>query len=121
MLKHLARYSYISRNIENKIKILVLIVNVVNFSCPKMIKTLSLLNLILFTFQNFISINQENLIIKHDQKSTQTLHFKLYVGFKKGPMRPFPRCDFSIIEIVGFYNFKCIPCFFPRNNRPFLN
>jgi hypothetical protein len=36
-------------------------------------------------------------------------------------MRPFPRYDFSIIEIVGFYNFKCIPCFFPHNNRPFLN
>jgi hypothetical protein len=35
------------------------------------------------------------------------------VGFKKGSMRPFPRYDFSIIEIVGSYNFKCIPCFFP--------
>jgi hypothetical protein len=67
MLKHLARYNYTSRTIETA--------NVVNFSCPKIIKTLSPLNLILFTFQNFISINQEKLIIKHDQKSTQTPHF----------------------------------------------
>jgi hypothetical protein len=25
------------------------------------------------------------------------------VGFKKGSMKPLPRYDFSIIEIVGFY------------------
>jgi hypothetical protein len=57
---------------KNKKYILVPNADVGNFSSPKIIKTLNPLNLLLFTFQNLISINQEKLIIKHGQKSIQT-------------------------------------------------
>jgi hypothetical protein len=36
--------------------------------------------------KNLISINQEKLIIKHSQKSIQTLHFKFYLVFKRDSM-----------------------------------
>jgi hypothetical protein len=67
------------------------------------------LNLLQFTFQNLIPIHQEKLIIKHGQKSFQTSHFKLYAVLKRGYMEAFSRYHFSIIEIVGFDNIKCIP------------
>jgi hypothetical protein len=81
-----------------------------NFSCPKIIRTLNPLNLLLFTFQIFICINQEKLI-KHAPKKFQTLHFKLYVVLKRGSTKPFPRYSFSISGIIGFDDFKCIPCY----------
>lgn len=63
--------------------------NVGNLSCPKIIKTLSPLTLLLFIFQNFTSISQEKLIMKYGQKYIQTPHFKFYVILTKGSMEPF--------------------------------
>jgi len=61
------------------------------------------------------------LIIKHGQKSFQISYFKLYAVFKRGFMEAFSRYHFSIIKIVGFDNFKYIPCScVPHNNRIFL-
>jgi hypothetical protein len=92
--------------------------NVGNFSCPIIIETLNPLDLLLFTFQNIISIHQEKLIIKYGQKSFQTSHFKLYVVFQRGSMEAFSRYHFSVIKIVGFDNLKCIPCScVPHNNN----
>ncbi len=105
---------------NNKKYNLVPITNVGNFSCPIIIETLNPLNLLLFTFQNLISIHQEKLIIKHGQKCFHISHFKFYAIFKKGFMEAFSRHHFSIIKIVGFDNFKCIPCScVPHNNRLF--
>ncbi len=95
--------------------------NVGNFSCPIIIETLNPLNILLFTFWNLISIHQEKLINKHGQKSFQIFHFKLYVVLKRGFMEAFSRYHFLVIKIIGFDNFKCIPCScVPHNNRLFL-
>jgi hypothetical protein len=121
MLKHLARYIDISKNLKTKNTNLFQNANVGNFSCPIIIETLNPWNLLLFTFRNLISIHQEKLIIKHGQKSFQISHFKLYVVFKRRFMEVFSRYHLLVFKIVCFDNFKCIPCScVPHNNRLFL-
>jgi hypothetical protein len=73
-----------------------------NFPWHKIIITLKIfLNLLLVIFQKLTSINQRKFIIRHGQKFVQTLHFKLYVMFKKGFMNLILGYHLLIIGIVS--------------------
>jgi hypothetical protein len=79
------------------------------------------LNLLLFTFQKPHFHPPRKIDHQTWPKSFQTSHLTLYAIFKRRFMEAFSRYHFLVIEIVGFDNFKYIPCScVPHNNRIFL-
>jgi hypothetical protein len=120
MLKHLTLYTYISKNLKAKYTYLFQMqmlefFHVLHYQNPRLSKP----STVHFPKSHFQKLR--NFYHQTWPKVYPNFAFRFYMVFKRGSMESFSRYHFSIIEIVVFDNFKCIPCcYFLHNNRPFL-